>query len=96
MQFIDCPWQFVDGLAYNKAKLEAAVFGGSIFSNRPPVKPSPKDASIKDEDVSLIVRLYLTFQYLMSEDECRQENLTCRKPKQNVHWSMLRAMSKRH
>lgn len=46
--------QFADGLAYNKAKLEAAVFGGTIFSGKPP-KHAHKDTSVKDDDVALIV-----------------------------------------
>ena len=56
-------YQFADGLAYNKAKLEAAVFGGHVFSTRPP-KTAQKDISIKEEDVALIVCLSL-FAYEM-------------------------------
>ncbi|OCB88014.1 hypothetical protein A7U60_g4799 [Sanghuangporus baumii] len=46
---------FVDGLSYNKGKMEAAIFSGELFPPKPAVKA--KDSFVaKREDVDLIVR----------------------------------------
>ena len=57
-------YQFVDGLSFNKGKMEAAIFSGELFTPKPATKPH-KDAFVaKKEDVELIVHLlYLTCEF---------------------------------
>lgn len=76
--------QFADGLAYNKAKLEAALFSGQIFSNRSP-KIVQKVSSVKEEDVTLIVRSSLAFKERFIDAAFRSENLKRPRLKLNVH-----------
>ncbi|EJD02190.1 uncharacterized protein FOMMEDRAFT_109392 [Fomitiporia mediterranea MF3/22] len=47
---------FVDGLSFNKGKMEAAIFGGDLFPSKPPTKAQKDTFIAKKEDVDLIVR----------------------------------------
>lgn len=49
--------QFADGWSFNKGKLEAAIFGGDLFTSKPATKASKDNFVAKKEDVDLIVRV---------------------------------------
>lgn len=56
--------QYQDGFSYSKGKMETALLPGGLL-DKPPVKAAkdPHAASIKKEDIDVIVRLLLVFFY---------------------------------